>query len=113
MVEESKRRKNKEVVGGTQKSPSEQGEHSQNANARHDPELLLRLLVESVVDYAIFLLDPEGHVLTWNRGAQRIKGYSSREIIGHHFSSFYTPEDIARNHPQEVLEAALRHGRYE
>ena len=50
-------------------------------------------LVQSVVDYAIFMLDPEGHVSSWNPGAERIKGYSAEEIIGEHFSCFYTPED--------------------
>src|ERR1700680_23854 len=55
---------------------------------------LFRLLVESVKDYAIFVLDPDGHVLTWNEGAQAIKGYTSNEIIGQHFSKFYLPEAV-------------------
>ena len=53
-----------------------------------------RLLVESVRDYAIFMLDPTGHVLTWNAGAQRFKGYRAEEIIGSHFSRFYPPEAL-------------------
>ncbi len=72
-----------------------------------------RLLVEGVQDYAIFLLDPQGCVTTWNAGAQRFKGYKSDEIIGQHFSRFYTPEDIARRHPWNELEIATREGRYE
>ncbi|BDI33726.1 hypothetical protein CCAX7_57770 [Capsulimonas corticalis] len=72
-----------------------------------------RLLVESVEDYAIFLLDVDGYIVTWNRGAQRIKGYNESEIIGRHFSTFYTPEDIARDHPAEELEIAIAEGRYE
>ncbi len=51
-----------------------------------------RLLVETVLEYAIFMLDPDGHVVTWNEGARRIKGYAPNEIIGRHFSDFYTPE---------------------
>jgi PAS domain S-box-containing protein len=74
---------------------------------------LYRLLVDSVRDYAIFALDATGHVLTWNAGAMRIKGYAPGEILGRHFSTFYTPEDIASNHPFNELEEAKRVGRYE
>src|SRR4051812_23291991 len=73
----------------------------------------LRLLVEAVVDYAIFMLDTEGNIATWNAGAERIKGYTAQEIIGRHFSTFYTEADRARNHPQHELEVARRDGRYE
>jgi PAS domain S-box-containing protein len=73
----------------------------------------LRLLVESVTDYAIFMLDPEGYIISWNAGAERIKGYSEAEVIGKHISLFYTPEDIAANHPQEAIDQALKQGRYE
>src|SRR3954451_15464910 len=73
----------------------------------------LALLVESVQDYAIFMLDPEGIVVTWNRGAQRIKGYRADEIIGRHFSTFYTPEAMARDHPSHELEIAIEVGRFE
>ncbi|TMF36999.1 MAG: PAS domain S-box protein [Chloroflexi bacterium] len=70
------------------------------------------LLVSSVVDYAIFMLDPAGVIVTWNEGAQRIKGYTADEIIGRHFSIFYSEED-ARNHkPDWELEVAKREGRY-
>ena len=58
-------------------------------------EEMFRRVVESVVDYAIFMLDTEGRVATWNSGAERIKGYRSDEIIGQHFSRFYPPEDVA------------------
>ncbi len=71
------------------------------------------LLVSCVVDYAIFMLDPAGYIVTWNEGAQRIKGYRADEIIGRHFSVFY-PEDDARNRkPDWELEVAKREGRYE
>jgi PAS domain S-box-containing protein len=72
-----------------------------------------RLLVESVSDYAIFLLDSQGFVQTWNAGARRFKGYEASEIIGRHFSTFYTAEDIARGHPQEELSIATKVGRFE
>lgn len=72
-----------------------------------------RLLVESVTDYAIFLLDPAGHVRSWNAGAERIKGWSSEEIVGQHFSRFYPVEDVARGKPAQELELALAHGRVE
>src|SRR3954449_12035369 len=73
----------------------------------------LALLVASVRDYAIFLLDTEGHILTWNPGAENIKGYTAAEVIGRHFSLFYTDEDRARDHPAHELEVAVREGRFE
>jgi PAS domain S-box-containing protein len=72
-----------------------------------------RLLVEGVRDFAIYMLDPQGCVVSWNAGAAQLKGYTADEIIGSHFSRFYLPEDVARHHPQAELEAALREGRYE
>lgn len=72
-----------------------------------------RLLVESVIDYAIYMLDPYGHVVSWNAGAERIKGWTSKEIIGRHFSEFYTPEDNETALPAWNLETARRDGRYE
>ena len=76
-------------------------------------EEIFRLLVESVTDYAIFMLDPEGRVATWNLGAERIKGYSAKEIIGRHFSIFYPQEAVARNWPGQELELAISQGRFE
>jgi len=72
-----------------------------------------RLLVEAVGDYAIFMLDTEGQVVSWNTGAQRSTGYRSKEIIGQHFRVFYPPESQAERHPENELEIALRDGRYE
>ena len=72
-----------------------------------------RQLVESTRDYAIFLLDPGGHVLTWNAGAERIKGYTAPEILGHHFSRFYTEEAVARRWPEHELAVAATQGRFE
>jgi PAS domain S-box-containing protein len=72
-----------------------------------------RLLVEGVTDYAIYMLDPEGRVSSWNAGAQRIKGYAPDDIIGEHFSRFYTAEDKAEDLPRRALEIAAREGRFE
>src|SRR5262245_23773760 len=72
-----------------------------------------RLLVQSVTDYAIYMLSPEGLVTSWNAGAERIKGYRSDEIIGRHFSQFYTPEDREQGRPRQALETAVREGRFE
>jgi PAS domain S-box-containing protein len=79
----------------------------------YESERRFRLLVEGVVDYAIFMLDPDGFVTNWNSGAERIKGYAASEIIGRHFSCFYTDEDRANRMPEKVLETALRAGRFE
>ena len=72
-----------------------------------------RLLVQGVTDYAIYMIDIEGRVTNWNLGAQRIKGYAPGEIIGHHFSKFYTDEDRAAGEPDRALETAKREGKYE
>jgi PAS domain S-box-containing protein len=72
-----------------------------------------RLLVSSVTDYAIYLLDGGGRVTSWNPGAERIKGYRADEIIGRHFSQFYVPEDRARGAPEAALARARRDGRFE
>ncbi len=72
-----------------------------------------RVLVQSVGDYGIFMLDPEGRVASWNEGARRIKGYEAEEILGRHFSAFYPPEVAATGHPARELEVAAREGRYE
>ncbi len=72
-----------------------------------------RLLVEGVKDYAIFMLDPEGRVATWNAGAERLKGYAAAEIIGRHFSTFYPPDVVARGWPAEELRRATADGRVE
>jgi PAS domain S-box-containing protein len=72
-----------------------------------------RLLVETVQDYAIFMLDPDGRIVSWNAGAQRTKGYAAAEIIGRHFRVFYPEEQQTRRHPEHELEIALREGHYE
>jgi len=85
---------------------------------KHRPEVagqsaeLFRLLVESVGDYAIFVLDPEGRVLTWNEGAKALKGYSREEIVGQHFSKFYPPEAVQSGWPTRELTLAAKEGRF-
>src|SRR5438067_11134511 len=72
-----------------------------------------RLLVQEVKEYAIFMLDPSGRIMTWNAGAQRLKGYTADEIIGKHFSTFYGKADIANKKPQRERERAPTEGRVE
>src|SRR6185369_16222700 len=71
--------------------------------ALRESEERFRLLVDSVRDYAIFMLDPEGRVQSWNRGAARIKGYAAEEIVGRHFSTFYPEEDLRAGKPAHEL----------
>ncbi|HZX26082.1 MAG TPA: PAS domain S-box protein, partial [Telluria sp.] len=76
-------------------------------------EQRLELLVSGIRDYAIYMLDPRGYVSSWNSGAQRFKGYAEHEVIGRHFSDFYTPEDRAAGLPERALRVALEEGKYE
>jgi len=80
--------------------------------ARHDEERF-RILVETIKDYAIFMLDADGRVATWNAGAQRIKGYAAHEIIGRHFSAFYPDDEVQAGKCEYELRAAARDGRFE
>jgi PAS domain S-box-containing protein len=89
------------------------GKITRDLTDRRASELGYRLLVEGVTDYSIFSLDKSGFITSWNSGAQRIKGYSADEIIGQHFSKFYTEEDIRANMPQEVLRIARETGHFE
>ncbi len=87
-------------------------EQRQAMLASLEVERRFRILVQGVTDYAIFMLDPEGIVSNWNPGAQLIKGYTADEIVGQHFSKFYTPEDVADRVPWKALETAVDHGRF-
>ncbi|MFC7557686.1 PAS domain S-box protein [Pseudoroseomonas wenyumeiae] len=88
-------------------------EQRQAQLATLESERRFRLLVQSVTDYAIFMLNCEGYVSNWNAGAERIKGYAEPEIVGCHFSRFYTSEDLAQGVPMVALETARREGRFE
>ncbi|MGA0600993.1 PAS domain S-box protein [Caulobacter sp. KR2-114] len=85
----------------------------QEARREDASERQFRLLVANVVDYALYMLDRQGHVVSWNTGAQNIKGYAADEIVGRHFSAFYTQEDRAAGTPQRALATALEKGRFE
>jgi PAS domain S-box-containing protein len=84
-----------------------------NIRVLKESEERFRLLVENVKDYSIFMLDPKGYIMSWNRGAQHIKGYTAEEAIGKHFSIFYTPEELANNEPEHNLRMATELGRFE
>ncbi|MGF9756929.1 PAS domain S-box protein [Microvirga sp. 0TCS3.31] len=88
-------------------------ERKRAQEALKESEERFRLLVQGVTDYAIYMLDPKGRVTNWNAGAQRIKGYSHDEILGAHFSQFYTEEDRATELPKRALGTAAREGRFE
>lgn len=86
---------------------------AEGRTARRQVQDRYRLLIESIVDYAIYMIDQDGHVASWNPGARRLKGYEADEILGLHFSQFYTPEDRAAGEPLHALERAARDGRFE
>ncbi len=92
---------------------SSTGETAAGVATLRDVNNAFRLLVDTTTDYAIFLLDPQGHVRTWNAGAQRLKGYRADEIVGQHFSIFYPPDALERNWPAKELELAALEGRFE
>jgi PAS domain S-box-containing protein len=88
-------------------------EQREAQQALYDSEHRFRLLVQAVKDCAIYMLDPSGVIVNWNSGAERLKGYSAEEIVGQHFSKFYTREDRMAGLPARVLDAAARDGHYE
>jgi len=99
---------------GVRKFPAENGAlagvQEETGDQPADP---FKLLVQSIVDYAIFMLDPRGYVTSWNSGAERIKGFQTEEIVGQHFSKFYTKEDRKAGMPEKVLDTARREGKFE
>lgn len=89
------------------------GERRASEEALRQSEQQFQLLVQGVTDYAIYMLDKSGNITNWNAGAQRIKGYTQAEVLGTHFSRFYTPEDQANGIPKLALATAMRDGRFE
>ncbi len=101
------------TLAGFAKITRDLSERRQHEEELRQSEMRQRLLVDSVRDYAIFMLDAQGFVRTWNKGAQTIKGYTADEIVGHHFSEFYTPEDLQAGKPEIELAVAREQGRVE
>src|SRR5579871_4682364 len=81
--------------------------------AEAEPFTMLQALVDTIADYAILLIDTEGRVLTWNKGAELLKGWTAGEIIGQHISRFYTQEDVQKGKMQSELKTAAEQGRFE
>ena len=98
---------------GFAKITRDTSERREAEEALRQSEERFRLLVQGVTDYAIYMLDPTGHVSSWNAGAERFKGYKAEEIIGEHFSRFYTKEDVDAGIPKRALETAVTKGRFE
>jgi PAS domain S-box-containing protein len=103
----------RELVKANEALQSEIAERRRVEKILHESEEHFRLLVAGVKDYAIFMLDTDGYIVSWNAGAELIKGYRAEEIIGKHFSCFYSAEDVERGKPQHGLDIAVREGRYE
>jgi PAS domain S-box-containing protein len=103
----------KETVAGFAATLGDRAAQRQSEAAIADSEQQLRMLLQGVVDFAIYLLDPRGYISSWNVGGERIKGYTAKEIIGQHFSRFYTETERAAGEPQRGLAIAARDGRYE
>jgi PAS domain S-box-containing protein len=99
------------VIFGFEVTSQVEARHRGEQQLRESEEMF-RLLVETVEDYAIFMLDPEGRVATWNTGARHIKGYEAEEVIGRHFSIFYPQEDVTQGKPERMLSAARERGRF-
>jgi PAS domain S-box-containing protein len=95
------------------KAARQTADHDFTTEKLRQSEQRFQFLVDSIQDYAIYILDPNGFVISWNSGAQRIKGYSAEEVIGKHFSRFYTPDDIRIDKPKQNLAIAAAKGRYE
>src|SRR6185437_12229406 len=95
-----------------QRLPNPIQQASSSVDEASKPNVAFRLLVDAVQDYAIFILDPNGYVLTWNSGAKAIKGYTREEIVGKHFSVFYPQEAVDSHWPERELALAVKEGRF-
>jgi PAS domain S-box-containing protein len=112
VVTESVRDETGEIIGFAEIA-RDSTDRNNSREALQDSERQFRLLVSAVIDYALFMLDPNGVVISWNAGAEKIKGYKSSEIIGKHFSRFYTEQDRAAGIPNHALRTANQEGRFE
>ena len=112
-AEDEVRRLNRELEDRVRQRTAELAAARDKLEELHTAEVRYRVLLDSVADYAIFTLDAEGYVENWNGGAERLQGYRAEEIIGRHFSVFYTEDDQLRQHPFHELEVAATRGRYE
>src|ERR1700722_8405248 len=101
------------LLFGISPSGRDKMDRPRDVHALADDDGRYRLLVDSITDYAIYMLDADGVVASWNAGARRFKGYEASEIIGQHFSRFYTEEDRAAGLPEHTLKTAATEGRYE
>ncbi len=99
-----------QLAAANRELEAEVEERKQVAEALRESEERYRLLVDGAKDHAIFMLDPEGRVVTWNTGAERVKGYAAQDIVGRHFSRFYAPEDVTAGKPQRELAIAIEQG---
>jgi PAS domain S-box-containing protein len=106
-------RKSRKSVLDTAETKRQSAGRSLIEEALRASEERYRLLLDGIEDYAIFMIDPQGRVVSWNAGAERIKGYKAHEIIGRNFSCFFSAEDIGRGRPQEVLRMTAESGRHE
>ncbi|MCK9297119.1 MAG: ATP-binding protein [Desulfobulbaceae bacterium] len=112
-LEELVRERTAELSASIEQLKHEISERRRAEKERQRTEEQFRLLVEGVKDYAIFMIDPKGRILSWNEGAERIKGYRAEEIFGRHFSCFYPVEDAEQGKPEEQLIIAAEQGSYE
>jgi PAS domain S-box-containing protein len=112
-LETSIRERTRDLQGANDELHRESAERQRAEDTQRLSEMRFRLLVESVKDYAIFMLSPDGIIVSWNVGAERIKGYSAEEILGRHQSMFSTEEDRLENKPERLLETATAQGRVE
>ena len=112
-LEELVQKRSSEIKNALEQLQYEITVHKLTEETLKTSEERFRLLVEGVEEYAIFMLDPEGKIVSWNTGAERIKGYKDKEILGQHFSIFFPEEDIQRAKPEKALQIASTEGRYE
>lgn len=112
-LEEQVQQRTKDLLKAIEALKVEIAERTRVEKVLRESEERFRLLVANVKGYAIFMLDPSGRVVTWNLGAERVKGYRAEEIVGRHFSCFYPSEDVERGKPEQALEIATAEGRSE